>query len=128
MKLLIIFDKSINISPEKICIHVGHACRFMGNATGNQYLKEWAQNHYKLVLLHSKITEKLVNRIQLDKFYEIRDAGLDGVFEPDTLLGYAVLVEDDCDDFKRLQTLNFKKLTGIHLWTIYNNLSNFTPN
>ena len=107
MKLLIIFDKTTNISPEKICIHTGHACRFMGSSAGNKYLKEWAQNHYKIVLLHSKLTEKLVHRIQLDKFYEIRDAGLDGVFKPDTLLGYAVLVEDSCDDFKRLQTLKF---------------------
>ena len=27
MKLLIIFDKSIEISPEKVCIHVGHSTR-----------------------------------------------------------------------------------------------------
>lgn len=27
MKLLIIFDKSIEISPEKVCIHVGHSSR-----------------------------------------------------------------------------------------------------
>ena len=118
MKLLIIFDKTLNISPEKICVHTGHACRFMGSTASNQYLKEWAQKHYKIVLLHSKITEKLINRIQSDKFYEIRDAGLDGVFEPNTLLGYAVLVEDGCDDFKRLQTLNFKNYIG-HKWVIY---------
>lgn len=109
MKLLIIFDKGIDIPPEKVCIHTGHACRFMGSQGGYYLLKEWSQNHYKVVLLRGTITEKLVNRIQLEKFYEIRDAGLDGMFEPDTLLGYAVLVEDDCDDFSRIQTLKFKE-------------------
>lgn len=109
MKLLIIFNKDIQISSEKVCIHTGHACRFMASPGGNEYLKEWSQNHYKIVLLRGKISDKLVHRIKLEKFYEIRDAGLDGVFEPDTLLGYAVLVEDDCDDFRRLQTLKFKE-------------------
>lgn len=107
MKLLVIFDKALDIPPEKICIHTGHACRFMGSPGGNQFLKQWAQNHYKVVLLRGKLTEKMVYRIQLEKFYEIRDAGLDGMFEPNTLLGYAVLVEDDCDDFSRVQTLKF---------------------
>lgn len=109
MKLLVIFDKALDIPPEKICIHTGHACRFMGSPGGNQFLKEWTQNHYKVVLLRGKLTEKMVGRIQLEKFYEIRDAGLDGVFEPGTLLGYAVLVEDACDDFSRIQTLKFKE-------------------
>ena len=107
MKLLIIFNKDIKISPEKVCIHVGHSCRFMGNPVTNQFLKEWSMNHYKIVLLKGKITDKMIKRIQLETFYEICDAGLDGVFEPDTLLGYAVLVEDDCNAFKRLQTLRF---------------------
>ena len=108
MKLLIIFDKNIKISPEKVCIHVGHSCRFMGNPVANKFFKEWSINNYKTVLLQGKLTDKLVSRIQLEKFYEIRDAGLDGVFEPDTLLGYAVLVEDDCTDFNKIQTLKFK--------------------
>lgn len=107
MKLLIIFDKALDIPPEKVCIHTGHTCREMGSPHDYQRLKWWSQNHYKVVLLRAKLTEKLISRIQLDKFYEIRDAGLDGMFEPDTLLGYAVLVENDCDDFSRLQTLKF---------------------
>ena len=80
----------------------------MGNPMANKFFKEWSMNHYKIVLLQGKLTDKLVSRIQLEKFYEIRDAGLDGVFEPDTLLGYAVLVEDDCTDFNKIQTLKFK--------------------
>lgn len=109
MKLLVIFNKDISIPPEKVCIHTGHANRAIALHTYKDRLAKWSRNHYKNVLLHSKITDKLVNRIKLNSYYEIRDAGLDGVFEPDTLLGYAVLVEDDCDDFRRIQTLKFKE-------------------
>lgn len=38
MKLLIIFDKSIEISPEKVCIHVGHSSRHIGIKLTNNSL------------------------------------------------------------------------------------------
>lgn len=109
MKLLIIFNDNIAISPEKVCIHTGHANRALALGTYKTTLARWARNSYKNVLLKASMTEKLIHRILLEenKYYEIRDAGLDGVFEPNTLLGYAVLVENDCDDFKRLRTLKF---------------------
>lgn len=111
MKLLVIFDKCIDIPPEKVCIHTGHANRAIANELCDDYdtWQKWCDNSYKNVLLQGKISDKLVHRIKLEKFYEIRDAGLDGIFEPYTLLGYAVLVENDCDDFRRIQTLKFKE-------------------
>ena len=112
MKLLIIFDKSIEISPEKVCIHVGHStreitaklivnpmnCRFYGMCQGKKF---------KTVLLKDKITDSL--KVKLNDYlkYEIYDAGLDGVFEKGTILGYAVLLPDSDETFKRLRTLKF---------------------
>lgn len=122
MKLLIIFDKNIKISPEKVCIHVGHSNRaimkdLLVSANNCRLIEEekWKNNSYKNVLLKAKITDNLISEIgKYDFIYTILDAGLDNVYQKGTVLGYSVLVEDDCTNFKRLQTLNFKKLTGIN--------------
>lgn len=112
MKLLIIFDKNIEISPEKICVHVGHSsrditCRLIKNILNHQFYNLWKRNNYKTVLLRDKITPSLEDKI--DKFtnYQIYDAGLDGVFEKGTILGYAVLIPKDDETFKRLRILKF---------------------
>lgn len=77
--------------------------------------EKWKNNSYKNVLLKAKITDNLISEIgKYDFIYTILDAGLDNVYQKGTVLGYSVLVEDDCTNFKRLQTLNFKKLTGIN--------------
>lgn len=112
MKLLVIFDKNIEISPEKICVHVGHSTREITKMLEN-YLNpydynKWNNNSFKTVLLRDKITENIINKIKEFKYsYEIYDAGLDGVFEPGTVLGYAVLVKESYETFKRLRTLKF---------------------
>lgn len=114
MKLLIIFNKDISISPEKICIHTGHSSRHISVKTiltsfsQNNYLL-WEKNNFKSVLLKDKITDSLITKIKNFFFhYEIIDAGLDGVFKPGTVLGYAVLVPKDDETFKRLRILTFK--------------------
>lgn len=107
MKLLIIFDGSITISPEKICVHIGHANRAVVKAYTEANLKKWEDNNFKIVIIKDKLPQKVRYNIEHRYPCLLKDAGLDGVFEPDTLLGYAVLVEDDCDDFKRLRTLKF---------------------
>ena len=122
MKLLIILNKDIDISPEKICIHVGHSNRaimkdLLVSANNCRLIEEekWKNNSYKNVLLKAKITDNLISEIGKYEFiYTILDAGLDNVYQKGTVLGYSVLVEDDCTNFKRLQTLNFKKLTGVN--------------
>lgn len=108
MKLLIIFDKNIEISPEKICVHVGHSTREITAkiVKALEYV-EWKDNHFKTVLLRDKITDSLKDKIDNYFNYEIYDAGLDGVFKPGTVLGYAVLLEDTDETFKRLRTLKF---------------------
>ena len=112
MKLLIIFDKDIRISPEKVCVHVGHSTREISKMLDN-YLNpyiysKWGNNQYKTVLLRDKITENIIFKIQENLYYyEIYDAGLDGVFAPGTVLGYAVLVKESDETFKRLRTLKF---------------------
>lgn len=114
MKLLIIFDKDIEISPEKICVHVGHSNRNITTQLFNRTdinkctWANWCYNNFKSVLLRDKITESIINKIKEFKlFYEIYDAGLDGVFERGTVLGYAVLVKESDETFKRLRTLKF---------------------
>lgn len=115
MKLLIIFDKEIPLSPEKICIHVGHSNRaimkdLLISVNNCSLLEEvkWKSNSYKNVLLKAKITDNLITKIKkYDYIYTIIDAGLDNTYPKGTVLGYAVLVEEDCTDFKRLQTLKF---------------------
>lgn len=116
MKLLIIFDKDIEISPEKACIHVGHSNRaimkdlliYANNCSLLEEVK-WKSNNYKNVLLKAKITDNLISKIEnYDFIYTILDAGLDNVYQKGTVLGYAVLVEENDDTFKRLQTLKFK--------------------
>lgn len=109
MKLLIIFDKDITISLEKICVHVGHSTREISvNSIGSAEYFEWGFNSFKTVLLRDKITENIITKIKEFKYsYEIYDAGLDGVFEPGTVLGYAVLVKESDETFKRLRTLKF---------------------
>lgn len=109
MKLLVIFNKDIEISPEKICVHVGHSTREISiNSIVSAEYFEWSNNWFKTVLLRDKITEKIINHIKdYDYYYEIYDAGLDGVFEPGTVLGYAVIVKESDETFKRLRTLKF---------------------
>ena len=115
MKLLIIFNKDIEISPEKICIHTGHSSRHIGvkltkltnNPMNWEFYNLWKGNDYKTVLLKDKITDSLKTKINNYMNYEIYDAGLDGVFEKGTVLGYAVLVPKDDETFKRLRTLKF---------------------
>lgn len=113
MKLLIIFDKNIEISPEKICIHVGHSTRAITKILDYYSLSpynysKWANNQFKTVLLKDKLTDNVINKIKENLYrYEIYDAGLDGVFEPGTVLGYAVLVKETDETFKRLRTLKF---------------------
>lgn len=116
MKLLIIFDKEIPLSPEKVCIHVGHSNRaimkdLLISANNCSLLEEvkWKRNNYKNVLLKAKITDNLISKIEkYDYLYTIIDAGLDNIYQKGTVLGYAVLVEDDCTDFNRIQTLKFR--------------------
>lgn len=112
MKLLIIFDKNIEISPEKICVHVGHSSRHIGIKLTNNPLNWesynlWSGNDFKTVLLRDKITDSLKQKIDNYLNYEIYDAGLDEVFEKGTILGYAVLVPESDETFKRLRTLKF---------------------
>ena len=109
MKLLIIFDKNIEISPEKVCVHVGHSTREISiKSLGTCEFVEWDCNVFKTVLLRDKITESLVTKIRDFAYnYIVYDAGLDGVFTPGTILGYAVLVPETDETFKRLRTLKF---------------------
>ena len=112
MELLILFNKDIEISPEKVCVHVGHSTREITKMLEN-YLNpydynKWSNNWFKTVLLRDKITEKIITKIKdFDYYYEIYDAGLDGVFAPGTILGYAVLAKESDETFKRLRTLKF---------------------
>ena len=113
MKLLIIFNKDIEISPEKVCIHTGHSSRhisvkLINNPLNWQFYNLWERNDYKTVLLKEKITDNLKTKISNFINYEIYDAGLDGVFEKGTVLGYAILVPKDDETFKRLRTLKFE--------------------
>ena len=109
MKLLIIFDKDIRISPEKVCVHIGHSTREIGIKTfGTCEYVEWDCNSFKTVLLRDKITESIIFKVKdFEYYYEIYDAGLDEVFEAGTILGYAVLVPSNDVTFKRLRTLKF---------------------
>ena len=112
MKLLIIFDKTIEISPEKICVHVGHSSRditkrLIINPLNHRFYNLWKRNDFKTVLLKDKITDSLKGKIDKYFNYEIYDAGLDEVFEKGTVLGYAVLVPKLDETFKRLRTLKF---------------------
>ena len=114
MKLLIIFNKDINISAEKICVHVGHSNRnittqlFCNKKTHKSTWANWMNNDFKSVILRDKITDNLITKIKDTKiWYEIYDAGLDGTFKAGTILGYAFLVPKDNDTFKRLRTLKF---------------------
>ena len=112
MKLLIIFDKDISIPPEKVCVHVGHSAReitakLIVNPMNYRFYDAWQRKKFKTVLLRDKITDSL--KVKLNDYlkYEIYDAGLDGVFVPGTVLGYAVLLPDSDETFKRLRTLKF---------------------
>lgn len=109
MKLLIIFDRNIDISPEKVCVHVGHSTREIAMTTPNHFTyKKWKNNYFKTVILKDKINENLKNKILSEKHkYIIYDAGLDGVFQKNTILGYAILIPNDDCDYKRLRTLKF---------------------
>lgn len=112
MKLLVIFNKDILISPEKICIHTGHSSRHIAvklacNELNWDLYNSWSENDYKTVLLRDKITPSLEDKIDNFLNYQIYDAGLDGVFEKGTVLGYAILVPKDDETFKRLRTLKF---------------------
>ena len=64
-------------------------------------------NDFKTVLLRDKITDSLKSKIDDYFNYEIYDAGLDGVFEKGTVLGYVVLVPKSDEMFKKLRTLKF---------------------
>ena len=116
MKLLIIFNKEMPLSPEKVCIHVGHSNRAIMKdlSISNDYCSsleevKWKSNNYKNVLLKAKITDNLISKIEnYDFIYTILDAGLDNTYQKGTVLGYAVLVEENDNTFKRLQTLKFK--------------------
>ena len=112
MKLLIIFDKNIEISPEKVCVHTGHSSRHIwikltNNPLNWEFCNLWRRNDFKTVLLWDKITDSLKEKLNNYLNYEIYDAGLDGVFAPGTVLGYAVLVPKSDETFKRLRTLKF---------------------
>lgn len=112
MKLLIIFDKNIEISPEKICVHVGHGNReitvkLVINPMNYRFYGMWKRKNFKTVLLRDKITDSLKDKLNNYLKYEIYDAGLDGVFAPGTVLGYVVLVPESDETFKRLRTLKF---------------------
>lgn len=112
MKLLIVFDKTIEISPEKICVHVGHSTReitakLIINPMNYRFYGMWQRKNFKTVLLRDKITDSLKDKLNNYLKYEIYDAGLDGVFVPGTVLGYAVLVPESDETFKRLRTLKF---------------------
>lgn len=113
MKLLVIFDKDMLISPEKACVHTGHSNRAIMEQimsqcdyTAPKEYHLWKNNHFKNVLLRDTLTDKIRDKIE-DLFYkyEIYDAGLNGVYAPNTKLGYAVLVPNDDTTFKRLRTL-----------------------
>ena len=112
MKLLIVFDKNIEISPEKICVHVSHSTReitykLINNPFNHRFYSMWQRRSFKTVLLRDKITDSLKDKINNYFHYEIYDAGLDGVFKAGTVLGYAVLVSESDETFKRLRTLKF---------------------
>ena len=114
MKLLVIFDKEMLISAEKVCIHTGHSNRAImeqimqdSNYTLPAEYHHWKDNHFKNVLLRDKINDNLIQKIkEFEYWYEIYDAGLNKVYTPDTKLGYAVLVPNEDTTFKRLRTLN----------------------
>ncbi len=115
MKLLIIFNKDIEISPEKICVHVRHSNRDRDRDITYELIddynnidyKKWKENDFKTVLLRDKITDSLKDKIDRFTNYQIYDAGLDGAFEAGTVLGYAVMLLKDDETFKRLRTLKF---------------------
>lgn len=113
MKLLIIFNKEIEISPEKVCVHVGHSNRSITSSIfydeDFDTYSDWKVNEFKTVLLKDKITNNVIKKIKEVGLYnyEIYDAGLDGIFTPGTILGYAVLVPKEDETFKRLRTLKF---------------------
>ena len=105
MKLLIIFNKDIPISPEKVCVHVGHSTRditkrLIIDPLNHRFYESWKRNEFKTVLLRDKITDSLKDKINNYFLYEIYDAGLDGIFESGTVLGYAVLLAKDDETFK----------------------------
>ena len=113
MKLLVIFDKETIISAEKVCVHTGHSNRaimeqimFDSKYGLPEDYKNWKDNHFKNVLLRDKLNDNLIQKIkEFEYWYEIYDAGLNGVYTPDTKLGYAVLVPNEDTTFKRLRTL-----------------------
>lgn len=114
MKLLIIFSKDIEISPEKICVHTGHSARHIAsmlltnNPLGSVPYNKWQDNDFKTVLLRDNLKQKGFDDLYSFYYrYNIVDAGLDGVYPRGTVLGYAVLVPKDDESFKRLRTLKF---------------------
>lgn len=117
-KLLIIFDKNLDISIEKKIIHTGHCNRKIiellykdnKNISNIRQLKKWEENSYKNVLIEDKITNNIKEKIiKSNIYFEIIEAGLDGVFKPNSVLGYCVLIEEDNLDFKRLRLLKIKE-------------------
>ena len=50
MKLLIIFDKNIEISPEKICVHTGHSSRHITYELMDDYNNIDYKNGKKIIL------------------------------------------------------------------------------
>lgn len=116
MKLVIIFNKDIPISPEKVCVHTAHCTRDIVNkmnltTIGQTVYTKWEYCDFKTVLLRGKMTQK--NYDDLHSFYykyTIVDAGRDGVYEAGTVLGHAVLVPNDDESFKRIRLLRFKDL------------------
>ena len=111
MKLLVIFNKDMNISPEKVCVHTGHSSRniaLITNVTNKEVYDNWEYNDFKTVLLTDKIGKSLVDKVASFHYnYCIVDAGRDGVYTPGTVLGYAVLVPDEDETFKRSRVLKF---------------------
>lgn len=101
----IIINKSLDISPAKIAVHVGHACTI---ATINQFnqkkFERWydnGKNQKKIILsAHEKDLEKLE-----EKFYSVRDNGFTEV-EKGTLIAVSlgVMTRKEASSYiKRLQ-------------------------
>lgn len=109
MKLMIIFDKAVRLTPEKALVHVGHVNRIVSLNTNTIKFNTWSMNDFKSVIIYDKIPDKLRELLDNSAF-EIRDAGLDGKYPKDTLLGYALLVPNSDETFKRLRLLKIKDL------------------
>lgn len=106
---MVIFDKNIPVTPEKVIVHVGHANRAVSLNEHKNNINMWARNNYKNVVVRDSIKSSLRGFLE-ENAIKLVDAGMDGVYEPNTLLGYAVLVNESNTEYKRLRLLKIKDL------------------